>query len=60
MERKPHPSGRPRRQPERKSRPIWRIPDTEPNVPRLRKGYEQTRAIGFTVGGYRSQEDHEE
>ena len=34
---RPHPSGRPL--PHREvpvGRPIWRVPDTEPNVPRLR------------------------
>ena len=48
MDRK-HPSGRPIRRVEIKGRPIWRVPDIESNVPRLRRR-EQAPAIGFTVG----------
>lgn len=59
-ERRPHPSGRPIRKIERKGRPIWRIPDTESNVPRLRPGTEQTNAIGFIVGGYREPDHSDE
>ena len=59
MDRKPHPSGRPRAQPKPvKGRPIWRVPDEGPVTPSLRKQILQP-AIGFTVGGYRSQDDDE-
>lgn len=46
MQRNPHPSGRPIRRTETKGRPIWRIPDVEPNVPRLRQPA-AVDAIGF-------------
>lgn len=42
-----HPSGRPIDRRVAKERPIWRIPDTEPNVPRLRVR-DGVPAIGFT------------
>ena len=46
MARNPHPSGRPIRRTKYVERPIWRIPDSQPNVPRLRRG-ELVSAIGF-------------
>lgn len=42
----PHPSGRPIRPRIVKGKSIWRIPDTESNVPRLRRS-ERVEAIGF-------------
>lgn len=44
---RPHPSGRPIRPRIIKGRQIWRIPDTEPNVPRLREERVDTNCIGF-------------
>jgi hypothetical protein len=44
---RPHPSGRPIHERIVKGNPIWRIPDTVPNVPRLREDRIQTEAIGF-------------
>jgi hypothetical protein len=44
---RPHPSGRPIRIHLVKGRSIWRIPDTEPNVPRLRPQRQTVEAIGF-------------
>lgn len=44
---RPHPSGRPIHRRVVKGRPIWRIPDTEPNVPRLREERIDTNCIGF-------------
>lgn len=53
---KPHPSGRPIHHPKIGIRSIWRIPDTEPNVPRLRRS-EQVEAIGFVHDFERRDDD---
>lgn len=44
---KPHPSGRPIHERIVKGNPIWRIPDTMPNVPRLRIEKQDIEAVGF-------------
>jgi hypothetical protein len=44
---RPHPSGRPIRERRIKGRPMWRIPDVEPNVPRLRQEKRDLNCIGF-------------
>lgn len=44
---RPHPSGRPIHERIVKSHSRWRIPDTEPNVPRLREEKRNVEAIGF-------------
>lgn len=43
---KPHPSGRPIRRDHSVGRPMWRIPDDGPNLPKLKRG-ELKPAIGF-------------
>jgi hypothetical protein len=42
----PHPSGRPIHKSSKVGRSIWRIPDSEPNVPRLRQR-DLKPAVGF-------------
>lgn len=44
---RPHPSGRPVRKTEVKGRPMWRIPDSESNVPRLRVKKNDLDCVGF-------------
>lgn len=44
---RPHPSGRPIRPHIVKGRSIWRIPDIESNVPRLREKKRDLDCIGF-------------
>jgi hypothetical protein len=44
---RPHPSGRPIHHPKVGVRSIWRIPDMESNVPRLRPQGGTVEAIGF-------------
>lgn len=55
---KKHPSGRPIRHDKCKGRPIWRVPDSGPVTPGLRRK-ELQPAIGFTVGNYHSQDDED-
>lgn len=58
-DRKSHPSGRPKARPqEKRSRPIWRVPDDGPVTPRLQRR-EFAQAIGFTVGRQSSDTDEE-
>jgi len=53
----PHPSGRPVRRHEVKSRKtIWNIPDEESNVPRLRQSKKDLDCIGF-VHRFQSDDD---
>lgn len=55
----PHPSRRPIRRIERKSQPVWRVPDIGYTTPRLRYE-EKTAAIGFTATDrYTSFEDRD-
>jgi hypothetical protein len=44
-----HPSGRPIPENRVVGRPMWRIPDKESNVPRLRDEKSTVAAIGFTA-----------
>lgn len=48
-DRKRHPSGRPIRKDELRGRPIWRIPDKGPVIPRLQPKEKDITAIGFTA-----------
>jgi len=43
----PHPSGRPIHGRIIKGRPIWRVPDSESNIPRLRAVRQNLNCIGF-------------
>lgn len=55
----PHPSGRPIRPHVVKGRQIWRIPETEPNVPRLREMKRDLDCVGFLHSFREMQEDED-
>lgn len=44
-----HPSGRPQRKERVVARPIWRLPDKGPVIPRLQEPTQNISAIGFTA-----------
>lgn len=46
---KQHPSGKPIRNERIVGRPMWRIPDKGPVIPRLQTPTETINAVGFTA-----------
>lgn len=52
-----HPSGRPIRKDRTVGKPLWRIPDKGPVIPRLQPDYGRVSAIGFHVGQADPDED---